>query len=67
VVCPPFRRFPCARFACFACPLFITSQLPVEHGQAYLSDPTLADAYLDRALHSAHKLALAGESLRKTE
>lgn len=45
----------------------ITSQLPVEHWHAYLNDPTLADAILDRVLHSAHKLQLAGESLRKTE
>ena len=45
----------------------ITSQLPVEHWHAYLNDPTLADAILDRVLHSAHKLALAGESLRKPE
>ena len=45
----------------------ITSQLPVEHWHAYLNDPTLADAILDRVLHSAHKLALAGESLRKSE
>ncbi len=34
----------------------ITSQLPVEHWHAYLSDPTLADAILDRVLHAAHKL-----------
>lgn len=45
----------------------ITSQLPVEHWHAYLNDPTLADAILDRVLHSAHKLALAGESLRKQD
>jgi DNA replication protein DnaC len=32
----------------------------------YLNDPTLADAILDRVLHAAHKVALAGESLRKT-
>ena len=44
----------------------ITSQLPVEHWHAYLNDPTLADAILDRVLHSAHKVLLAGESLRKT-
>ena len=43
----------------------ITSQLPVEHWHAYLNDPTLADAILDRILHSAHKLPLAGESMRK--
>ena len=44
-----------------------TSQLPVEHWHAYLNDPTLADAILDRVLHAAHKLALVGESLRKPE
>ena len=43
----------------------ITSQLPVEHWHGYLNDPTLADAMLDRVLHAAHKLSLAGESLRK--
>jgi DNA replication protein DnaC len=43
----------------------ITSQLPVEHWYAYLNDPTLADAILDRIVHSSHRLALSGESLRK--
>ena len=43
----------------------ITSQLPVEHWHAYLNDPTLADAILDRVLHAAHKLTLSGESQRK--
>jgi DNA replication protein DnaC len=45
----------------------ITSQLPVEHWHAYLNDPTLADAILDRVLHAAHKLTLGGESMRKRE
>ncbi len=45
----------------------ITSQLPVEHWHAYLNDPTLADAILDRVLHAAHKVGLVGESLRKSE
>lgn len=45
----------------------ITSQLPTEHWHAYLNDPTLADAILDRVLHAAHKVALSGESLRKQE
>jgi DNA replication protein DnaC len=44
----------------------MTSQLPVEHWHAYLNDPTLADAILDRVLHAAHKMTLTGESLRKT-
>ena len=43
----------------------ITSQLPIEHWHEYLGDPTLADAILDRLLHSSHKLALTGESMRK--
>lgn len=45
----------------------ITSQLPTEHWHAYLADPTLADAILDRILHAAHKLALQGDSLRKKD
>lgn len=36
----------------------MTSQLPTEHWHAYLNDPTLADAILDRVLHAAHKVAL---------
>ena len=43
----------------------ITSQLPVENWHDYLGDPTLADAILDRLVHSAHKLHLEGESMRK--
>ena len=43
----------------------ITSQLPLEHWHAYLGDPTLADAILDRIVHNAHKITLKGESKRK--
>jgi DNA replication protein DnaC len=43
----------------------ITSQLPVAQWHAYLNDPTLADAILDRIVHAAHKVPLEGESLRK--
>jgi DNA replication protein DnaC len=43
----------------------ITSQLPVSAWHQYLDDPTLADAILDRVIHNAHKIELAGESLRK--
>ena len=43
----------------------ITSQLPIEHWHDYIGDPTLADAILDRLLHSAHKVHLEGESMRK--
>lgn len=43
----------------------VTSQLPVEHWHEAIGDPTLADAILDRLVHNAHRLPLAGESLRK--
>jgi DNA replication protein DnaC len=42
----------------------ITSQLPVKAWHTYLDDPTLADAILDRIVHSSHKIALKGTSLR---
>ncbi|MGB8144557.1 MAG: ATP-binding protein, partial [Chromatiaceae bacterium] len=44
-----------------------TSQLPVAHWHDALGDPTLADAILDRLVHHAHPLNLAGESLRKLQ
>jgi DNA replication protein DnaC len=43
----------------------IASQLPIELWHPFLNDPTLADAILDRILHSAYRLELKGESLRK--
>jgi DNA replication protein DnaC len=43
----------------------VTSQLPISHWHEYLADPTLADAILDRLVHSAYKLDLRGESMRK--
>lgn len=44
----------------------ITSQLPIEQWHDYIGDPTMADAILDRLVHSAHKIRLAGnESMRK--
>jgi DNA replication protein DnaC len=43
----------------------ITSQLPVKAWHTYLNDPTLADAILDRVVHSSHKIELKGtKSLR---
>jgi DNA replication protein DnaC len=30
-----------------------------------LPDPTIADAILDRVIHSAHRIKLTGESMRK--
>jgi len=43
----------------------ITSQLPVTKWYEYLSEPTLADAIMDRLSGSAHKIELKGESLRR--
>ena len=45
----------------------ITSQLPLEHWHAWLQDPTLADAILDRLVHQSHRIELKvpGESMRK--
>ena len=43
----------------------ITSQLPVAAWHAWLDEPTLADAILDRIVHGSHKIALKGESMRK--
>lgn len=43
----------------------ITSQLPVTHWHEQIGDPTIADAILDRLIHSAYTLQLKGESMRK--
>lgn len=42
----------------------ITSQLPVKAWHTYLDDPTLADAILDRVVHSSHRIDLKGATLR---
>ena len=44
-----------------------TSQFPTDLWYENLADPTLADAILDRILHNAYRLELAGESLRKSK
>ena len=43
----------------------ITSQLDVKQWHAYIDDPTLADAILDRIVHNAYHLDLSGDSVRK--
>jgi DNA replication protein DnaC len=43
----------------------VTSQLPTDHWHEAIGDATLADAILDRLVHSAHILKLSGESQRK--
>jgi DNA replication protein DnaC len=43
----------------------IASQVPLENWHPIIADPTLADAALDRLVHNAHRMNLAGESMRK--
>jgi DNA replication protein DnaC len=43
----------------------VAAQVPIDHWHEIIGDPTLADAILDRLVHSAHKIKLNGESMRK--
>ena len=43
----------------------ITSQLPRDQWHAYLGEPTIADAVLDRLVHNAYPITLKGPSRRK--
>lgn len=43
----------------------VTSQLPVALWHEALGEPTVADAILDRLVHTAHRIELQGESLRR--
>jgi DNA replication protein DnaC len=45
--------------------LIITSQLPVAKWHDVIGEKTIADAILDRIVHSAHRIELKGESMRK--
>lgn len=45
--------------------MILTSQLPVESWYEAIGDDTVADAILDRIVHTAHKIELTGESIRK--
>lgn len=42
----------------------ITHQLPIEHWHAWLGDPTIADAMLDRLMQCCRRFHLEGESRR---
>jgi DNA replication protein DnaC len=44
----------------------ITSQIPVDKWHELISDPTYADAILDRIVHNAHRINLTGHSLRRS-
>ena len=43
----------------------LASQLPIARWHEWVGDPTLADAILDRIVHSAYKVTLTGPSGRK--
>lgn len=43
----------------------ICSQLPLANWNNVLTDPTIADAILDRLVHNAYKINLKGDSMRK--
>lgn len=43
----------------------IASQLPVAKWYELIDEPTLADAILDRLIHTSHRIELKGDSLRK--
>ncbi|MBU0506103.1 IS21-like element helper ATPase IstB [bacterium] len=43
----------------------ITTQLPLSHWKEVISDPVIADAIIDRLIHSSIKVEISGESYRK--
>ncbi|MDB4286306.1 IS21-like element helper ATPase IstB [bacterium] len=45
--------------------MIITSQIPVANWHELIGEGTIADAILDRLIHSSHRINLTGESLRK--
>jgi DNA replication protein DnaC len=47
--------------------LIITSQVPVDRWYEIIGDPTLADAILDRLVHTAHRIELKGGTRRKPQ
>ena len=45
--------------------IIMASQLPVENWYDAIGDQAVADAVLDRIVHSSHRIELTGESIRK--
>ena len=43
----------------------IVSQIPISRWHEIIGDPTIADAICDRIVHSAYRIELKGESVRK--
>ena len=45
--------------------IILATQVPVDRWHSAIGDPTYADAILDRIVHTAYRIELKGESLRK--
>ena len=45
--------------------IILTSQLPVARWHEQIGDPTVADGILDRLVHTAHRIEMKGDSMRK--
>ena len=45
--------------------IIMTAQLPIKDWHAYLGNETIADAMMDRLIHTAHKIELEGPSMRE--
>ena len=45
--------------------IVLASQLPVDNWYDAIGDPAVADAVLNRIVHTAHRIELTGESVRK--
>jgi DNA replication protein DnaC len=45
--------------------IIISSQIPISAWHELIGEGTIADAILDRVVHSSHRIQLKGESLRK--
>ena len=49
----------------FSGSFIITAQLPINEWHSYLGNETIADAMMDRLIHSSHKIELNGPSMRE--
>jgi DNA replication protein DnaC len=47
--------------------IIIAAQIPVKNWHETIGEGTIADAILDRMVHSSHRIELTGESLRKNK
>lgn len=47
--------------------IIVSSQIPVTSWHELIGEGTIADAILDRIVHSSHRIQLKGESLRKNK